>query len=137
MTLDTVEIKAFVPAKDFELSKRFYVDLGFEETFSDDSLAYLRAGSCSFLLQRFYVTDHASNFTMHLLVVDVDAWWRRVEERQLVRRYGVRCSMPEDRPWAIRDFTLVDPSGVLWRIGTSIVLDDGTRRASMEPSVSG
>lgn len=28
--LDTVEIKAFVPARDFELSKRFYADLGFQ-----------------------------------------------------------------------------------------------------------
>jgi catechol 2,3-dioxygenase-like lactoylglutathione lyase family enzyme len=27
--MDTVEIKAFVPAKDFDLSKRFYEDLGF------------------------------------------------------------------------------------------------------------
>ena len=27
--MDTVEIKAFVPARDFELSKRFYADLGF------------------------------------------------------------------------------------------------------------
>jgi hypothetical protein len=35
----TVEIKAFVPARDFELSKRFYVDLGFEiESLSDDRL---------------------------------------------------------------------------------------------------
>ena len=29
MTLTVTEIKAFVPAKDFELSKRFYQDLGF------------------------------------------------------------------------------------------------------------
>jgi predicted lactoylglutathione lyase len=28
--MDTVEIKAFVPARDFELSKRFYADVGFD-----------------------------------------------------------------------------------------------------------
>ncbi|RTZ13414.1 glyoxalase, partial [Vibrio aquaticus] len=28
--LNTVEIKSFVPAKDFELSKRFYLSIGFE-----------------------------------------------------------------------------------------------------------
>jgi catechol 2,3-dioxygenase-like lactoylglutathione lyase family enzyme len=70
----TVEIKAFVPARDFELSKRFYVDLGFElESLSDD-LAYFHAGGSSFLLQRFYVGEHADNFMMHMLVEDVEAW---------------------------------------------------------------
>ncbi|MDQ0008719.1 catechol 2,3-dioxygenase-like lactoylglutathione lyase family enzyme [Luteibacter jiangsuensis] len=137
MTLETVEIKAFVPAKDFELSTRFYVELGFEVAFTDGSLAYMRAGNCSFLLQKFHVSDHASNFMMHLLVADVDAWWNHIQAQQLVRRYGVRCSVPEDQPWAIRDFTLTDPSGVLWRIGTNIVLDDGIHRASMEPSTAG
>lgn len=79
----TVEIKAFVPARDFELSKRFYVDLGFElESLSDD-LAYFHAGGCSFLLQRFYVREHADNFMMHLLVEDVEAWWSHVESQQL------------------------------------------------------
>lgn len=136
MTLETVEIKAFVPSKDFELSTRFYVDLGFEVAFSDGSLAYLRRGNCSFLLQKFYIPDHASNFLMHLLVVDVDAWWSRVQDQQLVQRYGVSCSSPENRPWAVRDFTLTDPSGVLWRIGTNIVLDDSVRRSSMEPSAA-
>ena len=57
---------------------------------------------------------------MHLLVADVDAWWRHVESRQLVERYGVRALPPEDRPWKIRDFVLTDPTGVLWRIGQNI-----------------
>jgi predicted lactoylglutathione lyase len=30
-SLATVEIKAFVPASDFDLSKKFYRDLGFTE----------------------------------------------------------------------------------------------------------
>lgn len=120
MTFETVEIKAFVPAKDFELSKAFYVDLGFEIAFSDDSLAYIKAGECAFLLQRFYVKQHAENVMMHMLVVDVDAWWHRVEQSDLATKYGVQASPPQDRPWAIRDFTIKDPAGVLWRIGTNI-----------------
>ncbi len=120
MSMDTVEIKAFVPAKDFELSKRFYVDLGFEVASSSDGVAYLHAGDCSFLLQDFYEKAHAENFMMHLLVTDVDAWWAHVQAQELVSRYGVSASAPADRPWAIRDFTLHDPSGVLWRIGTNI-----------------
>ena len=118
--LRTIEIKAFVPARDIELSLRFYRDLGFEAPWSSDELAYLHADDCSFLLQKFYVAEHAGNFMMHLLVADVDAWWRHVESQKLAERYGVRALPPEDRPWKIRDFVLIDPSGVLWRIGTNI-----------------
>lgn len=55
---------------------------------SDDDLAYLRHGHCSFLLQNFYSKEHADNFMTHLLVSDVGAWWRRIEETGLVVKYA-------------------------------------------------
>ncbi len=120
MALESIEIKAFVPAKDFELSKRFYADLGFMIPWSSEDMAYLHVGKCSFLLQRFHVQEHTDNFMMHMLVPDVDAWWRHVVDQGLAERYGVRALPPEDRSWGIRDFVLNDPSGVLWRIGQEI-----------------
>lgn len=120
MNLDAIEIKAFVPARDMDLSLRFYRDLGFAVPWSSDELAYLHVGACSFLLQRFHAPGHADNFMMHLLVADVASWWRHVEARRIVERYGVRASPPEDRPWKIRDFVLADPNGVLWRIGQNV-----------------
>jgi catechol 2,3-dioxygenase-like lactoylglutathione lyase family enzyme len=118
--LTTVEVKAFVPARDFALSKQFYQDLGFDLAWSDDDLAYLRHGNSSFLLQNFYVKEHAGNFMMHLLVKDVDAWWRHVQAQGIASKYGAKTEPPEDRPWRIRDFVIVDPTGVLWRIGQNI-----------------
>ena len=53
MNLAAVEIKAFVPATDFGVSKQFYRDLGFEIPWSSDDLAYVRHGETSFLLQAF------------------------------------------------------------------------------------
>lgn len=120
MNMETVEIKAFVPARDFELSKRFYTDLGFAIPWSSDDLAYLHAGNTSFLLQKFYVMEHAENFMMHMLVTDVESWWRHVQTEKLAQRYGVRAEAPADRPWRIRDFVLFDPTGVLWRIGQNV-----------------
>jgi catechol 2,3-dioxygenase-like lactoylglutathione lyase family enzyme len=114
--LNAIEIKAFVPARDFALSRRFYEDLGFTTAWSDSDLAYLRCGDCSFLLQNFYHSEHAGNFMMHMLVADLEAWWRHVEDSRLVTKYGVRAEPPEDRPWGMRDFTITDPTGVLWRI---------------------
>src|SRR5579864_3209368 len=71
--LEAVEIKAFVPARDFALSKQFYQDLGFVVAWSSENMAYLHHGHCSFLLQDFYVKEHADNFMMHIIVTDVDA----------------------------------------------------------------
>jgi catechol 2,3-dioxygenase-like lactoylglutathione lyase family enzyme len=118
--MDAIEIKAFVPARDFELSKRFYEALGFKVAWSSENLAHLHAGSCSFLLQDFYEPQHAENFMMHMLVSDVDEWWGHIQKAELVSLYGVRVSPPEDRPWGIRDLVITDPTGVLWRIGQNI-----------------
>lgn len=120
MSMETIEIKAFVPAKDFDLSKRFYSDLGFTIPWCSDDLAYLHAGNASFLLRNYYQKQHAENFRMHMLVSDVEAWWQRILSEQLVERYGVRANPPDDREWRIRDFVLVDPCGVTWRIGQNI-----------------
>jgi catechol 2,3-dioxygenase-like lactoylglutathione lyase family enzyme len=118
--LTAVEIKAFVPAKDFELSKRFYRELGFEVAWSSGDLAYMRHGSTSFLLQNFYEPTHAGNFMMHLLVQDVDSWWSYVEGRDFIAKYGVMIEPISDKPWGMRDFAISDPTGVLWRIGQNI-----------------
>jgi uncharacterized glyoxalase superfamily protein PhnB len=115
-TLNTVELKAFVPAKDFELSKKFYQDVGFTLASDTDGIAYFHHANVSFLLQNFYVKELADNFMMHLLVENVDAWWKKIQERKIAENYGVKTLPPEQRPWRMRDFVLFDPSGVLWRI---------------------
>ena len=70
--MTTIEAKAYVPSKDFALSKRFYQDLGFDLAWSSEDLAYLRHGNSSFLLQNFYKKEPADSFMMHLLVEDVE-----------------------------------------------------------------
>jgi catechol 2,3-dioxygenase-like lactoylglutathione lyase family enzyme len=120
LNLAAVEIKAFVPASDFALSKAFYVELGFEVPWSDDDLAYVRYGDTSFLLQTFNEPEFIKNFQMHLLVENVDDWHSRVVAAGVAARYGVEVGDPQDQPWAMRDFTLFDPSGVLWRVAQNI-----------------
>jgi catechol 2,3-dioxygenase-like lactoylglutathione lyase family enzyme len=72
--MTAIEAKAFVPPRDFALSKRFYQDLGFDLAWSTEDLAYLPHGNASFLLQSFYNKEHAANFMMHVLVKDVETW---------------------------------------------------------------
>ena len=120
VNLSTVEIKAFVPAADFALSQQFYLALGFEIPWSSEDLAYVRHGETSFLLQAFNHPEFIKNFQMHLLVEDVDAWHAQIVAAGIARRFGVRIDAPRDQPWGMRDFPLVDPSGVLWRVAQNI-----------------
>ena len=116
MNLRAVEIKAFVPAKNFALAKQFYQDLGFRLASEGGGVAYLHVGEAAFLLQDHADEAHASELIMHLLVEDVDAWWRKVDEAGVAAKYGVAVSEVVQQPWRMRDFTLRDPSGVCWRI---------------------
>jgi hypothetical protein len=52
--------RPFVPAKDLDLSKRFYVKLGFEKVLDGDVVIF-RIGAGGFILTRF---DQADNCMM-------------------------------------------------------------------------
>lgn len=120
MNLAAVEIKAFVPARDLELSKQFYLALGFEVPWSSDELAYVRHGNTSFLLQAFDRPEFIKQFQMHLLVENVDDWHAKIVASDVMERFGIRVDAPQDQPWGMRDFPLMDPSGVVWRIAQNI-----------------
>ena len=112
-----VDMKAFVPAKDHEISKAFYTDLGFTINWSNEEIAELQMGSFRFLLQKFYVPQHAGNFMMSLNVENADAWWEYIEHRDFTKKYpGTICKPPQMQPWGMRVLYLSDPTGVLWHI---------------------
>ena len=98
-----VDMKAFVPAKDHQISKAFYTDLGFTINWSNDEIAELQMGSFRFLLQKFYVAQHAGNFMMSLTVENADAWWEHIERQEFTRKYpGIMCKPPQMQPWGMR-----------------------------------
>lgn len=115
--LHAVELKAFVPAKDFALSKRFYADLGFTQRSEGGGVAYFCVDNSAFLLQDFYEQALAENLVMHLLVTDVEAWRAHVDAQDLAGRYGARITPLTAQPWGITEFVVIDPSGVCWHIG--------------------
>jgi catechol 2,3-dioxygenase-like lactoylglutathione lyase family enzyme len=112
-----LDLKAFVPAQDFELAKQFYAELGFNLNWENDHLAEFGVGGFRFLLQKFYVKELAENFMMHLLVEDADVWWARIEAAGLAAKYpGIMVNAPAVQPWGMRVLYLSDPTGVLWHI---------------------
>lgn len=73
MNLRITEIKSFVPSMNFEISKRFYQDLGFTLASEGGGVAYSHFEHVSFLLQNFCTEGLTENFMMYILVEDVDA----------------------------------------------------------------
>jgi 2-C-methyl-D-erythritol 4-phosphate cytidylyltransferase len=108
------QIKAFVPARDLALSRLFYEALGFTMNGDYGDVLHLQRGATMFLLQHFYEPAHASNFVMSLLTDDLDGWYAMA--RPVAERFGTKIEAPGWKPWGLRDFVLIDPTGVLWRI---------------------
>ena len=109
-------VRPFIPAKEFDLSKRFYEALGFEKILDAD-VAIFNAGSGGFILQNYYQKEWAENFMMQIMVEDLDAWWEHITALDLPGRFGVQPpKAPAMQPWGLRIAYIVDPSGVLWHV---------------------
>jgi hypothetical protein len=109
-------VRPFLPAKDFEISKRFYQALGFINLLDGD-VAIFNVGTGGFILQNYYKKEWAENCMMQLMVDDLDAWWAHIDGLDLPGKFNVPPpSPPAMQPWGLRIVYLVDPSGVLWHI---------------------
>lgn len=117
------ELKTFVPAKDFEQSKQFYIDLGFKMDWEGDGIAQFSVGDYHFFLQDHYVKDFAENFMLYLYVDDVDEWWEYIQKCNIAEKYTITLKPPHDYPWGMREIHMLDPTGVFWHFGKDLDRD--------------
>jgi hypothetical protein len=107
--------RPFLPAKEFEISLRFYEAIGFHAYRLGETLAELSLGAHAFLLQGYYVKEWAENTVMHVLVTDVQAWWQHISSLNLADQFGVSPpAPPRVEPWGLTVVYVFDPTGVLW-----------------------
>jgi catechol 2,3-dioxygenase-like lactoylglutathione lyase family enzyme len=117
MHMTPTSIRPFIGAKNFTLSRRFYVDLGFEEISLSSNLSLFQWGSIGFYLQDVYVADWINNTMVFVEVVDVDAFWKKLTALQLPQTYeNVKVLPIRNQDWGKECF-VHDPSGVLWHFG--------------------
>lgn len=111
-------IRPFIGAQDFELSRRFYTDLGFTETVLGAQMSVFKMGEIAFYLQKAYIKDWIDNTMVFVEVASVQAFWDQLSERNLSQKYpGVRLVPIRHEDWGSECF-VHDPSGVLWHFGT-------------------
>jgi len=107
LSLTTESVRPFLPAKDFELSKRFYEALGFVRE-TDGEVAIFRIGGSSFILQRHFQKGWAEEFLMQLMVDDLDAWWAHLVALELPGNLACRPESPGAPALGSAHFFLVD-----------------------------
>lgn len=110
-------IRPFIGAKDFDLSRSFYRDLGFDETVIDTTLSVFKAEKMEFYLQNAYLKDWIDNTMVFLEVDNVDRYYQELLALDLPSKYmGVRLIPIRTEHWGKECF-LHDPSGILWHFG--------------------
>lgn len=111
-------IRAFIGAKDFEESRQFYLELGFEESIISKDMSYFKiADKLGFYLQDAYVKDWIDNSMIFLEVDDVNRYWNELQNLALHKKYkNVKLTTIREETWGKECF-MHDPSGVLWHFG--------------------
>ena len=117
MIKKAISIRPFIGAKNFELSRSFYRDLGFLETTLGDNMSVFKTGELAFYLQNSYIKDWIDNTMIFLEVDDVDDYWNELLKLDLATKYkGVKLTPIKNNDWG-RECFLHDPSGILWHFG--------------------
>lgn len=110
-------IRPFIGATNFQTSRSFYKDLGFDETVLSDNLSVFKSGDLAFYLQNAYVKDWIDNTMLFMEVDSVDSFWNELTSLNLTDKYpSVRLIPIRTLDWGKECF-LHDPSGILWHFG--------------------
>lgn len=110
-------LRPFIGAKNFETSRSFYRDLGFEETIIAHNLSVFKSGDTAFYLQDYYAQEWVDNTMLFMEVDNVDRFWAELIALNLPEKYEAIKLVPiRTLDWG-RECFVHDPSGILWHFG--------------------
>lgn len=111
-------IRTFIGAKNYQISRNFYHDIGFQEVVLSPDMSYFSMEGLGFYLQNAYVKDWVNNSMIFMEVVDLQNFWSHLVSLKLHAKYeNVRLLPIRELDWGKECF-LHDPSGILWHFGT-------------------
>ena len=111
-------IRPFIGSKNFEISRNFYRDLGFEESVISPNMSYFKIfDNLGFYLQNDFVADWINNTMVFVEVADVEKHYEILQALNLPATYqDVKLESVRHESWGSECF-LHDPSGILWHFG--------------------
>jgi catechol 2,3-dioxygenase-like lactoylglutathione lyase family enzyme len=117
MNVKAISIRPFIGARDFDISRNFYRDLGFKESVLGNTMSYFQAQGLGFYLQDADVKDWIDNTMIFMEVENVDQYWSELLGLNLTASYkNVKLTPIRRLDWGSECF-LHDPSGILWHFG--------------------
>lgn len=116
------QIRTFLPSIDFEISKQFYLDMGFTLRWDSPDLVIFGDDHNNFFLQKYYQKDWAENLMMQLHVDDLEGLYTICEK--LISKYEGTKIKPIFTADYGRTFHIIDPAGVLWHMTEFTVKED-------------
>ena|SRR5258708_38636021 len=126
MKQKAISIRPFIGAEDFELSRSFYRDLGFQETILFPNMSVFKTEGLAFYLQDAYVKDWIDNTMVFMEVEDVVQYWNELLALDLTSKYQrVKLTPIREYAWGKECF-MHDPSGILWHFGEFTNLSTNT-----------
>lgn len=112
-----ISIRPFIGAKDFDISRSFYRDLGFQEKVLFHNMSYFHTHGLGFYLQDAYVKDWIDNTMIFMEVENTERYWTELSALNLTAKYeNVKLTPIRTEDWGKECF-LHDPSGILWHFG--------------------
>lgn len=116
--MSIIQIRTFLPSKDFETSKQFYKDLGFAITWENHQMAEIGTELQNFFLQDYYVKDWADNFMIQMFVDNLDELYNKA--LPLIEKYeGTKIKDIFETDYG-RTFHLIGPAGELWHMTEAV-----------------
>jgi hypothetical protein len=112
--MNFLSLQPFVPSgSDFEGSKQLFLELGFAIRWDAGDYVSFERDGCRFILQKFDNKEFAENFMVTVNVSNVEKFWKMLNEKNLVQKFGIRISPPKQMPYG-KESNLIDLAGVCW-----------------------
>jgi hypothetical protein len=114
LDLNVTDMRPFIGALDYALSREFYVALGWQVEYDDGNIALLANGAHRFYLQHYYAKEWVENTMLHMTVADARACHEQVKALLESGGFGTaRVAAPKVEPYGALVTHVWDPAGVL------------------------
>ncbi|HEU0112836.1 MAG TPA: hypothetical protein VFQ73_18315 [Flavisolibacter sp.] len=109
-----LSLQPFIPSgNNMEASKQLFLQLGFSISWDAGDYVGFEKDGCGFILQHYNNKAFAENLMINVKIDNAEAFWKELNEKQLVEKMGIRISPPQQQPYG-KEVNLVDLAGVCW-----------------------
>jgi hypothetical protein len=124
MTAADSAVSPILPSRDFDATEAFYGPLGFSSVARftpPDAYLILRRGGIEMHFVLLPDLDPTASYAgAYIRVQHVDPLYEEFARVVHWTPPQPRLHPPEDKPWGMREFAMVDPDGTLLRFGARI-----------------